>query len=301
MKLKKRLCILTAIGLILALHSSGYAIERSGELSPESLSRLKDLYDFKNWGSETGMVISGVEISEKILPQLTDMKQVWQHHEYSVRRLQSISFAQIRQWWRSENSRLFITMIVGPSFEAAKEYLISEYAVTSMVPPPIRPRGRQHGLQIGHICFTMAGEKGNGGFSAVDFIRHNVIFLMRAEGDVQTDLRAMAELLDALLREKAIVENYAEHPDLPRITAFSPEKAEIRLGEKVLLNLEMYDSEQRKLHYEWKVTGGGVEKNLQDRFEYYGGEEGAQHITVTVVNELGLIESASTDIVVVGP
>ena len=297
--MKRHLSTFTCMAIIFSLLPVSVTGDRAEGPSPEQLVLIKEQYDYGNWGDGSGEVISGLRISEKILPQLKSMEAAWQSDDYAVRKIQDHTFAEIRQWWRSESGLLYATMVVGPSFDAVKEYLIFQYTATSMVPPPVRPAGRQFAMEIGNLSFVTEEGKNAGSFSSIDFMRHNVLFMMRAEGSVQKDLRAMAEALDALLLKKMPVTRYDLHPDLPRIITFSTEKTRIRPGEKVPLNLEVHHTPQNKIHYDWTMTGGGVEKNFLGKYVYYGGEEGNQHITVRVVNELGLQDSASLNISVV--
>lgn len=298
--MKSILCTLLGAMIVCAVLFLGNAMGQSLEAFRERIERVKEKYDFDNWGPETGKVISGVAISEKIFPPLSQMRKVWREDSYSVKNVQEVTYTEIRKWWRLENDQFEVTMVVGPTFEAAKEYLILGYAYTQREPPLIKPPGREFGLNVGNVCFVTVEEEGEA-FSSIDFIRHNVLFMMKAEGAVQKDLRAMAETLDALLLKKKPVGKYEQLPDLPTIKTFSLEKAKINLGEEVLLSLEVNNPQQRELRYFWTMTGGGVEKDLLENFVYYGGDEGKQHITVTVVNDIGLHDSKSADIEVVKP
>lgn len=298
--MKRSFCALLSVALVFAVLFVEKTIGQSEEAFQERLKLVKEKYDFAKWEPETGRVISGVAISEKILPQLSPMKKVWQKDNYSVENIQKVTYIKVRKWWRLENDQFEVTMVVGPTFEAAKQYLILRYATTQMEPPLIKPPGREFGLDIGNVCFVTAEKRGET-FSSIDFIRHNILFMMTAEGAVQKNLRAMAEALDALLLKKTPVEKYEQLPDLPTIKTFSAERAKINLGENVFLTLEVYNPQQRELHYFWTMTGGGVEKDLLENFVYYGGDYGKQHIIVTVVNDIGLHDSEAVDIEVVQP
>jgi hypothetical protein len=270
------------------------------EVFRERTKLVKEKYDFANWEKETGKVISGVAISEEVFPQLRSLRKVWPKDNYSLEKVQETTYTRIRQWWRSEQDEFEVTMVVGPTLEATKQYLILRYAVTQREPPLIKPAGRRFGLNIGNICFVTT-EKGGEEFTTIDFIRYNILFMMRAEGVLRKQLRLIAEGLDALMLKKKMFAKYEDLPDLPTVKTFSAEKTEIKLGEDVPLILKVNNPQQRDLRYFWMMTGGGVEKDLPERFVYHGGEKGKQHVTVTVVNDLGLYSSKSLDIKVVQP
>lgn len=296
----KKLFSILYILLIPTILFVNNSLGQTEETIRRRIELVKEKYDFANWGPETGKVISGVAISEKVLPQLNSMKKVWREDNYSVEIDQEIRYAVIRKWWQMEDDQFDISMVVGPSFEAAKEYLISRYIETQREPPLVKPSGREFGLNLGNVCFVTVEEEDEA-FSSIDFIRHNVLFMMRAEGNVRMSLRNMAETLDALLLKKTPVGSYDKLPDLPTIKTFFPEKAKINLGEETLLTLEIINPQQKELRYFWTMSGGGVDKDLLENFVYYGAEVGKQHIIVTVVNEIGLLDSKSVDIEVVKP
>lgn len=276
----------------------------TGEIEAQSREKVKQLdtakekYDYANWVAETDRVIPGLKISNAILPQLHGMSKKWRKDNFSIETIQGTTYSKFRQWWTSSDRQLNVTMVISPTFAAAKEYLISYYANTIMAPLVPKPKGSQSGLHIGNVCFAVPVEQ-EGGFTSIDFIRHNVIIMMRAEGKSMKELAAAAETLDGLLANKEVKGNHAEFTEILTITRFSCKKAEIKHGKRVILNLEVNNPTRDELRYFWKISGGGVKKNPRDDFVYYGGEVGTQTITVTVVNDLGLHHSRSLQIEVV--
>jgi hypothetical protein len=271
---------------------------QSREMLEKQLQTAKEKYGYANWEAETGNVIAGVNISRAILPQLQGMSKTWQKDNYSIETIRGTTYSKYRQWWRAANRQLQVTMVVCPTFTAAKEYLISYYANTSMAPLVPKPTGRQLGLDIGNICYAAPVRQGRG-YLAVDFVRHNVLIMMRAEGNSRKELAAAARTLDGLLLNKEATGNYSGLREIPTITRFSCKKAAIKQGETVLLDLEINNPTRGELRYSWNMSGGGVKKNLKGNFVYYGGEAGTQTITVTVINDLGLHDSRSLEIEVV--
>ena len=262
-----RSCVISCIALLLAVNLVEKAIGQPERAFQRQLELVKQKYDLANWGPETGRVISGLAISEEVLPQLSSMKKVWREDDYSVENVQKASYTKIRKWWRRENDQFKVTLVVAPSFDAAKRYLILRYATTQRKTPLIKPPGRAFGLNIGNVCFVTEREQGEA-FSSIDFIRHNVVLMMSAKGDVQKAMASMARTLDALLAKKHPIEDFKQLPDLPKVKTLSPTKASINLGEHVLLTLEVDNPKRKELHYFWTLTGGGVEKDSLERFVY---------------------------------
>lgn len=299
--MKKNLCTLFCVSFIFSTFFYNTVFGQPERVFQEQLRLVKEKYNFANWGIDTGKVISGMPITAQILPQLSEMDKVWRKDNYSVQNIQKITYVKIRKLWRSENGEFEATMVLGSTFEAVKQYLIMRYAETQREPPLIKPAGRKFDLKIGNVSFVTAIDRRGEAFSSIDFIRHNVLIMVRAEGDVRKELKAMAETLDTFLLEKKPVAKYKQLPDLPTIKTFSLEKSKIKLRESVMLTVEVNNPGKRELHYFWTMTGGGVEKDLLENFVYYGTEAGIQHITVTVVNDIGLYGTESVDIEVVKP
>ena len=295
-KLLSVLCVATLFTVLFAEQTTGV----HEKAIRDRIRLVKERTNFANWGRETGKVISGVVISEKPLPQLSALRKVWREDNYSAETARKVTYIRIRKWWRLEDEQFEATMVVGPSFVAMKEYLLLRYAETQREPPLIKTPGRKLGLKIGNVCFVTAEEEGEA-FSSIDFIRHNVLIMMRAEGDVRMKLRAMAETIDGLLLKQKPVRKYEQLRDRPTIRAFSAEKKKVKFGENTPLRLEVRNPQDRELRYVWTMTGGGVKKNLVGNFVYQGGEKGKQRLTVTVVNDVGLYDSESVNIEVVQP
>ena len=296
----KKLLLLLCVATLFTVLFAGKTIGEHEKAMRERTKLVKEKMDFDNWGRETGKVISGAVISEKTLPQLSTLRKVWREDNYSADTVQKVTYIRIRKWWRMGDDQFEVTMVVGPSFGAMKEYLLLRYVETQREPPLIKTPGRKFGLKIGNVCFVTAGREGEA-FSSIDFIRHNVLIMIRAEGDVRTKLKAMAETIDALLLKQKPAKKYEQLQDRPTIRAFSAEKNKIKFGENIPLKIEVRNPRDRELRYLWTITGGGVKKNLVGDFVYQGGEKGKHRVTVTVVNDVGLYDSKPIDIEVIQP
>lgn len=273
-----------------------FSIQENNDVSydyphKKRLKWVKKKYHFANWGTESGMIISGAAISKIKCNSTGCLSAECRHIEGTP----SNPFSIIRKQWKSEDCLLNITMVVCPTFDAAKKYLIFRYTDTSRIPPLIKTPGKKFHLDIGKICFvTPAKQKKT--FTSLDFIRHNVLLMMRAEGRAKKKLETIARELDNDLLEKEPVNTYWQLRDIPTILHFASKKEEINVGERVRLNLEVSNPAEGKLYYSWEMSGGGIEKDCHKNFRYYGGNQGTQTITVLIINDVGLFCSKSLEI-----
>ncbi len=276
-------------------------VDRLQGISEDKLKWLREKYQFNIWPGQTGKVIPGVTISTKTVEELKGMSQIWKKANYSLETIQCKTFLKICQWWKLMDEQLLATMVVGHTFEAAKQYLILHYANTNRQPPLIKPPGKEFGICIGNVCFvTPACEKGS--FSTIDFIRHNVIIMLEAKGELTGKLREIAEGLDDILKiitTQKSKECYKELEDIPRITEFSCQNTTIQLGDTVYLNLRVKNPKISELHHYWRMTGGGIEEDRNGNLMYYGGEPGKHKIMVTTMNDLGLYDKSKPLVITV--
>jgi hypothetical protein len=254
------------------------------------LQLVKVKYKFGDWPQKTGEVISGVNVSTDILSKLCMLGNVRKEKKwdrYSIEKIGKNIHTVIRKRWESKDSYFDVTMVVCPSFEAARKYLIYRYAAS-----PYKPPGRifMKDIDIGDICLGIRKEKY---FLSIDFIRHNVIFMMQAKGDFVKKLECIARKLDELLLDQKTVKKYSRLKQIPCIASFSCKKRKIKPGESVPLRLKIKNPQKRGLHYFWSMSGGGIEKDFKENFVYYGSEVGIQKITLTVINDIGLYDSRS--------
>ncbi|MCP4664440.1 MAG: hypothetical protein GY856_54345 [bacterium] len=295
MKAKLFVLLLAALGLGAGV--TGTIAGQGGSTPEQQVERLKALYDFPRWHEETGEVISGVAVSAAVVAQLESMTTTWPQAFYALDRLGDREYTVIRQRWESEQGEVDVTMVVAPTLAAAQEYLIFRYANTQREKPLVMPRGDELGLDLGHLAFVLP-EDGSDGFVRIDFLRHNVLTMLRAEGGLRGELRAVAEAIDRELRAKESALSTDRLPERPLIRTFHPQRSKIRRGQKVPLVLDVDSPGDRPLRYFWTMDSGGVEENLLGWFLYYGEGPGDQRITVTVVNDLGLRASATAKLTV---
>ncbi len=288
-------CLSLACG---ALFVAASAAQPATEFD-ERLKLVKTEYDYAAWGRDTGRVIAGVPISAAVLPRLKSMTRAWPTDNYDLEHMGQETLTKVRTRWRQADGDDFdATMVVARSFDAAKEYLIRRYAETQREPPLIRPVGRKYALQTGNVCFVIPLERGEG-FSSIDFIRDNVVFMLRADGAMRKELANVAAALDAQLLKQKPASRYEQLAERPTIKAFGIAKPRVELGEKAPLILDVAQPGDRQLHYLWTMTAGGIEDDLLGGFVYYAGELGKHQITVTVVNDVGLYASKSATVEVV--
>ena len=114
--------------------------------------------------------------------------------------------------------------------------------------------------------------------------------MVKAQGSMRKELDKICLNLDENLKNnKNIALAYSKLEELegkPKIECFSIGKEKIKVGESVKIHLAVDNSRGENLRYFWNVTGGGIEKDPDGNWLYYGSEEGQNHtITLEIVNE----------------
>lgn len=262
-------------------------IGQDEELFQERLRSSKKQYYFDHWGTESEKIIPGLAVSEKILPQLARLKKVWPEDDYRIEKIKEITFTIIRKWWKLGDDQFEVTMVVCPTFEAARGYLISNYAWATIAPNSVKKLPG-----VGNICLETKETK-EVDPTYVDFIRHNVIMMMWGKGSIKKKLCDFAGRLDNHLKQKKPVARYSELEELPLIKTFYSNNKQIKQGERERLYL---GDKNPRLRYFWEMSGGTVEENSQGDFFFCGTKMGKHKITLTVVNELGLCDAKSIEI-----
>jgi hypothetical protein len=256
-------------------------------LTQEQLKKeIKARYKYEEWKPRSDGVIQGVAISKETLEELKFTLKVWEKDDYNILTMKGVPnpIVIIRNFWAENNDQVEVIMAVGHTFDEVKEFLISQYYGTQDALRMVRISGNDLDLKIGDVCFVTPGGKA-GPFSGVDFVRNNVVIMMKASGHFKIKLKKMAIEVDRLLKENGTVPSYSCFKEIPYVT-LSGNQEPINVGMSVFLMIP-----DKKLRYFWKLTGGGIEKDPEENFVYYAGDVGPQTITVTAVNELGLQHS----------
>jgi hypothetical protein len=294
---KKPIIFISVMIFVLVIWEVGFTVE----LPQDKLRSVMERYDFDNWNSGTGKVLSAVEFSEKIYRGLSGMQTdiPWKKSTHSVGKIDGIPYSVIRQSWRTtdESGILDITMVVCPNFDTAKNFLIRRYSISQAAGILAKSNGRNIGLELGNVCFGSVTPKDNH-FSTVDFIRENIVVMTRAEGKFKTELEKIVRDLDERLESNEVAK---ELPMLMNTTTnnfFYAERTAVSLGDSIPLHLQKNPQDSGKLKYFWKLTGGGIEKDRQGNFYYYAGEEGKHTITLTILDNYGNQSTNTIDILV---
>ena len=234
-------------------------------------------YNFNNKYSRTEKVISGLMIPDQIISQFPNMKQIWGKNIYSIEEVEGNIYPIIRHCWESVFDQLSIKMVVGPGLQEIKKYLILNYATWTGESLSINQRD-----DIGDICFDIEEIKDNLPIR-VDFIRNNILIILRAKGNIREKLVKIARSLDNILAKKNTVDD-TEYPDFH----LSIEKEKINLGEAVPIHLKLEENDESGLNYFWEVSDGELNKKCSKTWTYTGVRGGNHTITVTAVNKVGL-------------
>lgn len=273
-----------------------------GQTAPDALKEniefVRKNYDFNSWKSRSGQVIPGIRISREILPQLAGMDKLWAKDNYQISRINNSTLVTIRNIWNRQDWSIDISMTVATSFAVAAEYLVLKYAVTSLDKPGLKSPGRDFNLPLGDVCFVNFEQKQENRDLSVDFIRDNVVFMIRAGGRHREELVELAFILDENLQGKQHYREYSQIEEIPVITRFSLPGPGISYGQKIPLVLEIKNPAQAGLDYHWTMSGGGIEKDFLDRYVYYAGDRGEQQLTLTLITDRGLYTAESIEFIV---
>jgi hypothetical protein len=291
-KLKFKAGVVILSCLVFCVHAQA----QSQEVWEQHIRFVKAKTDFANWGKETNQVIPGLAISPSLLPRLKGLRAAWPRANYTLEMYQKSPYVRIRQWWVSDQNQFEAVMVVGETFTAAKEYLLKQYIETQKKPALIKTPAKNFQIKLGNVCFVTETDDKVEAFSTLDFIRHNVVIMLRAEGNLQTQMRAMAEKMDDLLLKHKAVKEYDQLPDIPKIKSMTLDKKIIKLGEEASLTLRIHNPQDRELRFDWQLSAGGVRQDRAEKLFYQGTEPGQQQIKAIVMNDLGLFSLASAEI-----
>jgi hypothetical protein len=270
------------------LFFSSLLIGQDKDPMAERIEILKDRLGFDSWKSAGSQVIAGVDIEASILPQLRSLQKVWREDNYSRTRIGENTYTRVRKWWRAGEEEYQISMVVAPSYEAAKEYLIRTYAETQRDISYSKTPGQALGLSVGDIRFAEVEENRTDNFISIDFIRNNVIVLTEGNGPKRSQLPQLAQEIDKQLQENQGAARLELLPEAPSIQTFSLERSPANQGEEILISLEINNPVPGEVKYFWDLSGGGVRKDLAGNFVYQATENGNQQISLTIVNRVGL-------------
>lgn len=266
----------------------------------ERIQEVRKLTDYANWPRPQEGLLAGPTLLPPTLEMIMPLPRVWERDTCFIETVGKDVFVRLVRYWRKEDQILTLTTVVGPSADAVRWYLLNAYALTQ-APPAALPRPVSDlGPEIGEVRLALRQPDGKS-FVRIDLLRANVLLMMHAEGMVAGRLPSLAKRLDEELRIQAAARNWNELPRRPKIAVLEPEKRIVSLGDDPIpIFVEVSDPGKRELHWFWTMDAGGVEKNLLDDYVYTPSEPGRHRVTLTVVNDIGLYDTASFEIEVSG-
>lgn len=267
----------------------------------ELIEEMRSAQGADAWTSDRPGLIAGVAVSASTVPQLEGFDAIWPDPMVSAVDVLEHRYAVIQQRWISGESEVEIEMAVTDSFDGAVAYLLYRHALTEVgVADNVWPTGASVGLAVGDAALVLAEEEGDT-FIAIDFIRNNTVFLLRAAGEAREMLRSIAEHLDALLVAQTPVPTYEDLPDLPHVFRLCPQQGTVYLGQTTSLILDVESPGDRALYFIWTLSGGGIEGDDPAGFAFQGTTLGTCLVRLTVINSLGLYVVAETEVEVMAP
>ncbi len=196
----------------------GSASAGSTENHLANVKRLTKLYDFANWPGKDGGIRDGFKMDPSILPEGLVFKRIPVPGAGIDRATGLLSAGRGYVLTRGDGGgQLRIHVSVAETCDQAQERLIRSLVNTQMRQPPLTPRGAEHGLDIGDICFARRRQDGN--FHSVTWVRNNIFVRMWAGvEDMRPFVEPLARALDAGILKRPTFKTYVECASRPVIT-----------------------------------------------------------------------------------
>jgi hypothetical protein len=284
-------------GAVLASLSGAVLANEEGSPSVQAWrSELASRYDVASWPGKGGPVVAGIAPSEiasaASLPLALDRVE-WLTVGDDERVL--------RRDFTTRAADLTIAVAVARSCDAAHQVLFDHLArPRSMMPldPPALPYGCVRLGDLGDVAFALPASEGDG-YVAVEFVRGNVVVLLRAEASAARGVEAAARSLDATLRRLPAFESAEASGRWPRVERFASLAAVARAGDTIPLDIRVADpAGTEPLLRAFELDAGGILEEAGS-VRYHAEAPGHQVLTLLVANDRGLAASARQGIDVV--
>jgi len=167
----------------------------------------------------------------------------------------------------------------------------------SMMPldPPALPYGCVRLAGIGDVAFALpAGD--TPGYRAIEFVRSNLVILLRAEKDEGTEpLEGIARAIDRAIRERPTFDRWEASGAWPAIGRFAALSARVRTGAEVPIEIEVSDPHGEAITRTFDFEAGGIREE-GGRVLYHAEASGQVTLELRIANASGLAESARLSI-----
>ncbi len=258
----------------------------------KTIEEYSHRYDVENWPGKDGDVIAGLELESLF----TDINTpVIDHDRWIEVNDESVV---MRQYTMSDYN-LIIEAAVTRTCQTAHQLLFSHLTrQNSMKPlgPPALPFGRIRLVDIGEVCFGLP-QHGKDLFHSIEFVRNNVVILLRTKGGSSLDLKHVAMAIDALILSRTAYTDWQSSGLWISIDRLEAGDGQIRSGSAVPLFISINNPGNEPITRTWELSSGGILKE-DGRINYYTEGAGWQTITLRVANRSGLAASARATIYV---
>ncbi len=274
--------------LILCIVLSSSSVWAAQPIAPGEQAVQEDLairYDVANWDGKGGPIVAGITPGQ--IPGALDLDH--------VRWLDADGKSVLLRQFTMTDHQVTVEVAVTRTCDGAHQVLFDHLArPRTMAPldPPALPYGSIRSDEIGDVCFALPGHRG--GFHAIEFVRHNVVVLLRGEGTGMNHLKVLALAIDKAIVSQPLYRSWETSRAWPSITKFELPETTVKAGATLPVTLEITGSNNGNLMKAWEVSAGGVEEK-NGTTVYYAEGSGRQTLTLLVANQRGLAASATIE------
>lgn len=260
---------------------------------PDRRADLEELavrYGLEAWPGKNGPVVAGIK-GEELFRSGTPL--VRDHEDW----LQvDDEWVLVRQFACSDRA-FVVDLAVARTCRTAQEVLFSHLTRQSAMKPldpPALPCGRVRLRDIGDVCFALP-PNGKETFHSVEFVRNNVVVLLKTLDDTAGDLRKIAAVIDEHITSQSLFPDWQSTGLWISIDRFEVKDVQVESGSITPILVTITDPRNETVVKAWELSSGGIlEENGQVSFNAEG--SGRQTITLLVANSSGLAASARTEL-----
>jgi hypothetical protein len=173
------------------------------------------------------------------------------------------------------------------------EHLVRPRSMSPLEHPAL-PYGSVLLDDIGDVCFALP-QHGSEEFRSVEFVRNNIVFLLRTKGEVPVGLREFAETIDRAIQSLPSYRNWKDSKLWPSIDRFETPTNHMNSRSKIPLFISITDPGKEDFTIMWDLSSGGILEEKGMKY-YYAEGSGPRIITLLVGNQSGLASSAQIEL-----
>ncbi|MFQ6104826.1 MAG: hypothetical protein ACE5OP_11120 [Candidatus Glassbacteria bacterium] len=258
----------------------------------ETLGEFYARYEVDNWPGKNGYVVPGIKLDALFT---NDNQLVVDHETWIDMGGERVVMRQLT----TGDNHLIVNIAVARTCETAHQILFSHLVrPKSMQPfePPALPYGEVRITDIGDVCFGLPQQEKET-FHSIEFVRNNIVILLRTKLDTTMDARSIAKAIDEVILEQPVYPNWRSSGLWISIDRFEITNVNVKSGSTIPIILSVTDPMNESFIKAWELSAGGILEE-DGKISYYAEGSGRQTITLLVANQSGLAASAQIELVV---